>query len=433
MSVPTARSAFVRMFGSAVIDQGLLSAASLLVGLLLIRQTANEQYGYYVLVANAFLLLTSLQNGFIGPAMVIRMTGMAREQRGDLFGGLYRDQRTLILALVGGLVPVVLSLWYFGMLNGVTAPLVLVALAAAPLSLNRDFFRLVLLAHQQSERVLWADMVYAVLLVLGVIVAARTASAAPVAVAAFGLAALVGGLLLYRSLRAHCPWNPAGSPGILASIVPLGAWSVAGAAIHWTFSQGYSYVVAGVLDVSAVGALAATRLLMMPVNLLSTGINSLMLPLTSNWLQELGVGAVIRRLALFAAGIGLAALGYFGLMWLLRDWIFSVVLRKDFADRDRLLLMWSAIFLLMVMRDQLIPLLIARARFRVLTALTAFTAVLALALSYRGMVHYGQIGALLGMLVGEAVNLVGIVWLLLLERHRAAPPPEWIGVAPSRS
>ena len=56
---------FVRMFGSAILTQAMLSAASLLVGLILIRETTVVQYGYYILIINGVALLTGLQNGFI--------------------------------------------------------------------------------------------------------------------------------------------------------------------------------------------------------------------------------------------------------------------------------------------------------------------------------------------------------------------------------
>ena len=59
------------MFSSAVVDQAVLSAANLLVGVLLIRRSTDLEYGWYVLVWNALLLLTALQNAFIGPPMVV--------------------------------------------------------------------------------------------------------------------------------------------------------------------------------------------------------------------------------------------------------------------------------------------------------------------------------------------------------------------------
>lgn len=409
---------FVRMFSSAVIDQALLSAASLIVGLILIRYSTDLQYGYYVLAWTAFLLLVSLQNAFIGPAMVARLTRLEGQARGDLVGGMYRGQRKLVLGVAAACGVVALMLAVGGKLDRTTGPLLAVSVIAGLAILNREFFRLTLVAHRRPGEVLRADLPYAVLLIGGAWLATRTPQPAAAAVAVMGLAALVGSVLLYRAFRRTHFWNYAGAPGMIRQIAPVAVWSVAGAAIHWTFSQGYSYLVAGVLDVAAVAAIAATRLLLMPVNLLSMGIQTTMLPIASGWLMEHSVGTVLRRLSLFGLGVAGAALIYVGVMWLARDWIFATVLRKSFAERDTLLLLWSGIFLLMVVRDQLLTLLVARERFRWLTSLTALTAGLSIAVSIWAMHRYGQVGALLGMLAGEVVNLAGIVALALRERAR---------------
>lgn len=411
------RAVFVRMLSSAVADQAMLSAASFAVGLILIRHTSDLEYGYYILVSNAFLLLTSLQNAFIGPAMVTRVTRLDRSQHGDLIGGLYREQRNLLLSTGGLCLITVLALWSAGLLDEISGPVLVAALVGAIGMLYREYFRIVLLAYRRPRDVLIGDAPYVVLLLAAAWLAAHSPMPAATVVAGTAVAALCGGAIAGRALRRHQAWNPQGARGILREIAPIGMWSVSGAAIHWTFSQGYSFLVAGTLDVAAVAAIAATRLLMMPVNLLSTGIRSLMLPLTASWLHHHGIDTAVRRLAGFAAGLAVAALSYFAIMWLMRDWVFGTVMKKQFEGRDQLLMMWSAIFLLMVIRDQLIMLLIARERFRSLTSLTFVSAVLSIGMSWWGMVHHGQIGALIGMLVGEAINLAGVALLVLRERR----------------
>jgi O-antigen/teichoic acid export membrane protein len=305
----------------------------------------------------------------------------------------------------------VLGLWSAQVLGRQTALLVLISIAAALAVLHREYFRMVLFAYRRSHEVLRTDLVHVVLLVAGVWLAAHTAAPALVALGMLGLAGLASSLLLSRALRRHEPWSPTGAPGLLGRIAPLAAWSTAGAAIHWSFSQGYIYLVAGTLDVTAVAAIAATRLLLMPVNLLSSGVGSLMLPLASRWLQQHGTAVLLRRLGLFAAGLATLMLGYFALLWLLRDWVFAVVLHKQPAERDTLLLLWGGIFLVNVVRDQLVYLLAAQGRFRGMTLLTLCSAAIALTASYWGMRQFGVTGALLGMLTGELANLVGIVLL----------------------
>jgi O-antigen/teichoic acid export membrane protein len=372
-----------------------------------------------------------VQNAFFSPSLAIRMNRLDRLGRSELVGGLYRAQRRILPALGGIAVVIALGLWYAQVLDVHTGPLVLATAFAALAILHREYFRMVLLTHRRPYDVLRTDIFYVVVMVAGVMLVTLTPAPAVAAVFTLGLAAVASGILLSRSLHRHEPWSTDGAQGILREIVPLAAWSTAGAGIHWAFSQGYIYLVAGTLDVATVAAIAATRLLMMPVNLLSTGIGSLMLPLAAGWLHRHGARLLWRRLCLMALGLGAMTLCYFALLWLLRDWLFAVVLKKQFAQRDELLLLWGAIFLAVVVRNQLVCLLAAQGRFRILTLLTFVSAVISLGSSYWGMLRFGMGGALVGMLIGELINLVGIAILSLRDLQRPlSDPASMQGVGP---
>ena len=410
---------FVRMFGSAVIMQAVVSITSLLVGLILIRRSSDAQYGYYVLTVNVIMLLTALQSSFIQPQMVVRLTGATPQERADIVGGLYRDQRRLwpvfgVCAIVAALDALTTNLLPPG--AGWVAVAAAIAVFAA---LYREFFRMLLLAQRLPVAVLKADITYAVLMILGAMVATLTPAPAAICALAVACAATAGGLLCSRYLWRQVPWNIHGAPGILRAIAPIGIVTAAGAAIHWLFSQGYNFLVAGTLDVSAVAAIAATRILIMPVNLLSTGIGTMMLPTTSGWLQTMDARVVLRRLLLLASALALAALGYFAVLWLVRDWLFANVLKKQFAQRDRLLLLWYAVGLLMLLRDQLIYLLLARSRFHVLTLLTFVSALLSLITSYFSMRLIGVTGALWGVITGETISVIGLLTLSFMEVRKS--------------
>src|SRR5262249_45103765 len=158
------------------------------------------------------------------------------------------------------------------LIDGTTALLVLTTIGAACAVLNREYFRMVLFAHRRPVEVLRADLAFVCVIVIGAYIATRANTASTVAVVGLCLAAVGSGVLLARSLRRIEPWNVAGVPTLFRDIAPLGAWSVSGAAVHWGFSQGYMYIVAAMLDVRAVAAIAATRLLLMPVNLMTSGM-----------------------------------------------------------------------------------------------------------------------------------------------------------------
>jgi O-antigen/teichoic acid export membrane protein len=415
--------AFARMFGSAVVVQALLSATSLCVGLILIRRVSDEQYGYYVLTLNVVMLVTSLQNAFIQSHMVVRMTGATDAARADLIGGLYREQRRLLAPIAALAAVVTLICGLSGVFNRGAVIVALAALLAVLAALYREFLRMVLLAYRLPDRVLKADLAYAAVLIAGVWIAAATPFPAVVADVSLAAAALLCGSVCQAALWRFKPWNIRGSPGILRDIAPLGAWTATASAIHWLFSQGYNFLVAGTLGVTAVAAIAATRILIMPVNLLSSGIGTLMLPTVSNWLQTQSAPRVLRRQFAIAGGMCVAALCYFGLLWLVRDWLFVHILKKQLEHRDQLLLLWFGVGLLMLMRDQLLYLLLSRSRFRSLTVLTFLSALLSLTTSYFAMHRLGAGGALVGVLMGELVNVSGLILLSFNEVRKRDPLP----------
>ena len=239
---------------------------------------------------------------------------------------------------------------------------------------------------------------------------------------ALAIAALVGGSLQRRSLRAHEMWNAEVSTGVLKQIYVVGIWATAGAGIHWLFAQGYNYLVAGTLSITSVAAIAATRTLIMPVNLVSTGISSFMFPTVSSWLQQHNPSLVLKRLGLLATGLVMIASIYLAFVWIFRDWIFSNILKKHFAQQNLLLGLWFAVSIAMLLRDQLLYILVARARFRLLSGVTLASAILSLSTSYFAMRRFGDAGALCGLLLGEVISVIGLVVMSL--RETSLPNPE---------
>jgi O-antigen/teichoic acid export membrane protein len=412
---------FLHMISSAMLSQALLSAGNFGVGLLLIGRTPHEQYGYYVLMVTAVQLLAQLQLAFIQPSLVRCLAAADHPARRDFVGGAYREQRSTMLLFASGTTLVVLALWYLGMLDSSTAPIVLATIFAALATLYREYFRMVLLAYRIPLQALKVDIFYVVMLCGGAYLATLTPVPAVTAALALGIAASVGGWLLSRMVWRHEGWNIEGAPRVVTEMAPLGAWAVVGAGIHWSFAQGFIYIVAGTLGVTAVATISATRLLLMPVNLMASGLGSMTFPTVSRWLQHHSVHDVFKRLCWLATGIaGLGAI-YIVIMWFSRDWIFAHVTKGQFEHRDTLLLLWSAVFLLMAVRDQMLFLPAACGHYRIMAWLTLATAIFSLITCYVCMRQFGVVGALVGVLAGEAFNIFGFVSLSLREIVLARP------------
>jgi hypothetical protein len=86
-----------------------------------------------------------------------------------------------------------------------------------------------------------------------------------------------------------------------------------------------------------------------------------------------------------------------------------------------MLILWSVVCVAMVVRDQFVNFLLARARYRSLTVLTVACAVAALTVTYIMLRHIGVAGAPLGVLTGEILNVTGLIVMSRLEIRRDRP------------
>jgi O-antigen/teichoic acid export membrane protein len=422
------RAGFARLLGGSVISQGLLSIINLLTGLILIRRAPQAQYGYYVLIVAAAPLLGQLQNALIAPLLNSRVTVAADEERKNYVGGLMREQRQILLVVAVLSVLVCCLAWFSGLLRPQTAMILIAGVIATLAALFRDSIRMMLISYRRPYDILKADVVYAALFVGGVWLATLTGSPAALAALSMSGAAVVGGLLLTRALWRHDPWNRHAPPGAFVTSVRLGTWSATGSIIHWLFSQGYTYIVAARLDVSAVAAIAATRLLLTPLGVFSLGINTIMYATSTLWLKHHGSRGLLRRLLLFALGMACAAIVYVAVMWTVRNWIFLHVLKRDYPHRDLLLGMWSLVFFCTVIRDQLIFLLVAKGHFKRLAGLTFFCALFGLSVTFFAIRQFGVPGGLLGLLAGEIANVVGVLVLTLRDMRSGVSAPNDLGL-----
>ncbi|MDP4302820.1 polysaccharide biosynthesis protein [Leptothrix discophora] len=413
MAAPLAHGApLVRALAGAVAGQAALSAASFLVGLMLIRRASDGDYGAYVIVIGLIALATSLQNACVGPVLGLRMPHLAPQPRGALIGGLYVAQcRVLGLGALLSWLALAFAL-ALGWLDGRHAAWVTAGTLAGAALLAREYFRRVLYGHGLPLRVARHDLVYGACLVLAAALAAHGPWPGLGVLAVLAAVGLGSAWRLAAESRRHEAWAARVQPRLWAEqIAPLALWSSAGATIQWVLSQGQLYLVAALLDVSAVAAVAATRMLLMPANLLSTGIGSMMLPRTVTWLASHGLVRARQRVLVLAAGVALLSLAYALLLWLNRERVYTQVLHRQDAGRDTLLLLWTAIVLVTGVRDQLAALVSAQARFRALTLLTSVSALTALAAGWWALHHLGVAGALVGLLAGEGLSLAGVVWL----------------------
>jgi O-antigen/teichoic acid export membrane protein len=170
--------------------------------------------------------------------------------------------------------------------------------------------------------------------------------------------------------------------------------------------------------------------MLMPVFVLTIGVQDLLVPTAAQWYAESGLSQLTRRLLRFLLGMFLLDLVYLLVVWVCRDWLTTTVLHKEIDERDLLLMLWTLVAVIGLVRDVLQCALYALGRMKSMARQTALAAVVALLLTWFGIGWWGAPAVLIGQIAGELVNLGGIA-LLLWAAHRG-PQPVRARLAPPR-
>lgn len=424
-----AGSASLRLFSTAVIDQAMLSAANFTVGLLMIRYAPGQEYGYYVLAFSTIQLMVSAQGSWMSGPLAVLAPKRTEEDRRLMVGVLESSQRRFVrrwsiaaapLPLLGAALN--LWPWHDAWIASATA-------FAVWTTLRREYMRSVLMIYNRPSAVLHLDMLYIALLISTALFAALSLTMAGAgAVLGLAVAAALGSWHGRRSIDRAVGWQGGSAHQAWLDLRPLAKWGTLSAMIHWVYTQSYNFVLAGRLDLAAVVDVNAARLMLMPITLLSVGVGSLLVPNAAGWLHREGLPPLVRRLWGFCGGLVLLGLIWVAIIWWTHEWIARDVMRENIGNLRLMLALWAVLLITAMVRDVFQAALLALQRFREMAIFTAIAAVSALVGMNLLIPHLGAPGAMVGMLMGEAISLFGVAALLWQShrRHRATSPPRSI-------
>jgi O-antigen/teichoic acid export membrane protein len=412
MSPSFGRSA-VPLFSAAIADQVVLSGTNFIVGILLIRYATDRDYALYVLVQSTLLLVIAVHNSWLTGPLAILTPRLAPDERWRTIGSVKRIQRRFLNVIAVPLLLLPLLGYLTGLLSGLLAWVVAIGIVAGWASLRREYLRSVLLMYSRTHSLLGADSIYATSLLLGVVCALLFGGPVVIgATIALLLASMAGAAAGNRSLAINPGWKDETAVTIWPGIRSLGFWSLIGAGTYWFLGQSFNYVLASRIDLKAVADINAARLLLMPAIVLTAGVAALLTPSAATWYAEIGLRGLVRRLMVFLLAVGFIEVTYFACVWTSRDWLFVDVLHKNIQDRERLLILWAGLAVIALFRDVLQCALIAMGRLKSLAWQVGISTAVALPLMWFGVAWWGVAAALIGQIVGELINLAGIVLVL---------------------
>lgn len=328
----------------AILDQGLISGSNFLIGILLARWLAPEQYGAYALTFSIFLLFSLLQQSLIlEPQSVLGPADFAENLRGYLGALLWLQTgfASLMVLVLG------VSAWIgrdMGWSAGLVGALAGVTIAV-PCLLLFWLVRGACYVKVSPQIAVQGSLLYCLLVTSLLFVTYHRGLMSPfVAFLLMGLGALVTSAFLLIRLKPSLRLNKGRMK--LSTVSRrhwvYGRWALASAVVTWLPWNVYYSVLSHYYGLEEAGALRAIMNLFLPLGQTLTALSLLLHPIVARKLRGQGRAGVLRQapkiMCLYAAG----AILYWAVVIPFRQPIFRFLYKGHYADVT-FLLPWVAL------------------------------------------------------------------------------------------
>jgi len=330
--------------GLALLDYGFYSGANFLLGILLARWMAPEQYGAYALAFSIFILVTFLYQALLlEPLSVFSGTTYHSNLRGYLKSNLWLHWGiSLVICLLLGGSALAAKFWWHSPASamafaGMTAATPFILINA----LGRRSFYLKLSPGPAA----FGSSFYCIVVVAGSFLVYKLGwLSAFSAFLVMGFAALVGGVIMLFQLNAKL--EPATAPMYLSETWKkhweYGKWALGTCVVGWIPTYVYIPLVSKFSGLAVAGELRALMNLGGPVLQTYAALSILFLPYAARIQGEegrKGATALTRKLAvMFVAG----ALAYWVVLIPLRRPLFELLYHGKYMDSAALLPLFAA-------------------------------------------------------------------------------------------
>jgi len=406
----------MRRYLTSAVEQALWSLLNLGVNLVLIRLTAPEQYGAFALWANTAFVISGLQSALTLIHLQVEHGDARTEPRLSLERLMHAV--TLLFLGVSAAAVLIAALAMQTRGNPVGAP---AAALFVPAFLAQQYVRG--LAFSRGYPTTAAVQTGLVLVLATVLLTVGELLFKPLSAnliltlmgLAYGIVA-VGGYLTATRGQGRMRWREIGT---YAAYAKQSGWVFLGVTTTELLARFYAFAVVIAHGPAALAALAATQLLLRPIPLLA-----------ASWSMVARNDLVRRReagdwrgfgllIALTLAGGTVVAVVWTALVHLAWRPLTTLMFHGKYAGDGWMVLLWGISALINFSQIAIgIGLQVLKA-FRVLAIANAIASLAAVAAILIAMAIYGAGGAILGTVIGQALELV-VMSVLLVGGMRAA-------------
>jgi O-antigen/teichoic acid export membrane protein len=330
--------------GLAILDYGLFSGSNFLLGILLARWMAPEQYGAYALAFSIFILVTFLYQALVlEPLSVFSGTSYPNNLRGYLQSNVWLHWGiSLIICLALGATAVAARVWWHSPISAMAFAGMMVA---APFILIHALGRRSFYLKLSPGPAAFGSAFYCAFVVGGSFLVYRLGwLSAFSAYLVMGVAALVGGVIMLFQLNAKL--EPASAKVHLSTTLrkhwEYGKWALATCIVGWIPTYVYIPLVSKFSGLAVAGELRALMNLGGPVLQTYAALSMLFLPLAARVQSRQGrrgaTGLTLKLTALFVAG----AVAYWAVLIPLRGPLFRMLYAGKYMDASSLLPLFAA-------------------------------------------------------------------------------------------
>ena len=249
-----------------VIDVAALSASNFILSLFVIRELGDVSYAVYMNIFSLLMFLSTLQNAFLNTTLSVKYAKINDYQaKLNKASSLCYVTNVVYLIFV---VPVVFLILKFNIF------LIISVYLAFVFYLSRELFRIYNYVFDRRKLIVISALISFMVTFLGLTALALVdfkvvkLSYLYSVIALSGVIGLI--ILIYR-----CKFTVPSTTEIkstLNDIVNVGRWSSVGSLATWAQNNSYTYLATLIVGLEATAALAVSRLIIMPINLVASGI-----------------------------------------------------------------------------------------------------------------------------------------------------------------
>jgi O-antigen/teichoic acid export membrane protein len=391
-----------------VLDVALISAGNFFVSFMMINFASPSDYGLYVNIFSIMMLFIGFQNALFCTPMTILGAKKSDSERGAFVYNLFIIQSLLLLMI--SLMICVLC-FVFGMSAGGIDGWFCGLLVFLGVSwVTREFFRVRGYLYLKGVRVLVGDVIYSA--IIFTVVLAFHYAGDIIYLDQVLLAIVLSSIMAILFLNLSDPIKTVTQKIHIKKTFQEswvgGKWSMVGVSATWSQNNSYAYLISMLINLEATALLAATRLLMMPINMLLSGIYMVFKP---QWAKVINsnISLIGKKSLKVLVVMSLFIVTYtlvFALNW---DLVSRYLLGGRFVDAVQIFILWGAVFLLQAIRSRYSNLLQLLEEFKFLAVLGLPVAVTSVTVSVICIYAFGLAGCLYGTLLAEVLLIICMV------------------------